>query len=149
MDQKKIPQLFLYLISAFVFLGVLAFVSWHQGVFYNFGFLPCYPPPSIQVDGVAIADVLVWLDIDSDGEKGPNEPGIPGAKVRLLYEVELTNDEGLATISLFRPGCACDCNLGESISVDTPPDMYATTPTKYELDETDKLYKFGFAPIDA
>ena len=122
-----------------------ATLAWYFGLHWDLGIDRCNPPPSIMVDGVASASVLAWNDVDGDGILSPGEPPLPGVLVTLSYETATTDDQGNATVSLFKPGCACSCWESEVLTAQTPTGYEPTTPLSVNLTDHHGVYYFGFS----
>jgi hypothetical protein len=129
---------------AFVLLIVIACVGYSSGFFFRAGILPCNPPPGIAVDGVAMAKVLTWNDLNGNGVIDADEPPLPGITIEIGYPPSLTKADGQGIATQFKPGCACECWKGEIVSAETPSGYRATTPAELPLTGDDRTYQFGF-----
>lgn len=107
-----------------------------------------YPDGDVMVDGIAIAHVYSWHDIDENGLVDEGESPIPWVTIRVAYPDYLTGSDGWGYAYKFMPGCAKDCWKGEEVEVKTPPGYELTTPNKYPLTGEEVDYYFGFKIID-
>ena len=97
-----------------------------------------------MVDGGASASVFAWNDVDGNGLPSSEEPPLPGVLVALSYETATTDDQGRATVSIFKPGCACNCWEYEVLTAQGPGGYEPTTPLSLNLTDYAGTYQFGF-----
>jgi hypothetical protein len=107
-----------------------------------------YPYAEVMVDGMAVAHVYSWHDIDGNGLVDEGEPPIPWVTIKVAYPDYLTGSDGWGYAYEFMPGCAKDCWRGETVEVKTPPGYELTTPNIYPLTGNEVDYYFGFKIID-
>jgi hypothetical protein len=127
-----------------IFLIILAFVG---AIFFRNGILHI-PPFGAVVDGVAVAKVVTWNDLNGNGVMDSGEPPLPWVTIEIGYPPSLTKADGQGMATQFKPGCAYDCWSGETVSAQTPLGYRATTPTKVPLTGDDATYQIGFHAED-
>ena len=125
---------------------------------------PCFVMPGAVADGVAIAHVIAFQDLNGNGIQDENEPPLPSVMTAIGYSDEgynenlfintspgidnsamLTDQDGQAKLFMFMPGCACYCSNGMAVMADAPSGYRATTPLIFNLtNDENEIYKFGF-----
>ena len=95
-------------------------------------------------DGLAVANVFTWEDINNNGIPDKGEPPIPFITTSIVYPDVLTSSDGRGRPSEFRAGCTGNCSEGEPVSVKVPPGYKPTTPTSYVITRDKSDYYFGF-----
>ena len=124
-------------------------VLWYSGVLFEAGILSCFPPPHVIVDGYVSAQVVVWQDLDQDGQRDDQEPPIAGVKARIISSEVMTDSDGVAQVVEFKSGCACRCWKSARISIEVPTGYEPTTQISYDLTGQDLPYAFGLASVGA
>ncbi|SRR5258706_2733019 len=104
----------------------------------------CTGTSYVAVDGMAVANVFTWEDINNNGVPDKGEPSLPFVTTSIGYPDFITSSEGWGSPSKFMPGCAKNCSEGETVSVKVPPGYKPTTPTSYILTGVKNSYYFGF-----
>lgn len=95
-------------------------------------------------DGMAVAHVFTWEDINSNGVPDKGEPPIPFVTTSIVYPDFLTSSDGWGNPAEFRAGCTGDCSTGETVMAKVPPGYKPTTPTRYSITNGKSDYYFGF-----
>jgi hypothetical protein len=125
---------------------------------------PCYQPYGVAIDGQSSAHVTTWNDLNANGTRESNEP--PLQKIIVLiaqneysYDsnspptlqseldnniLQVTDNQGIANVWDFKPGCVCKCWNGDAVLAWSPPEYKPTTPTKVNLTQDDQTVAFGF-----
>ncbi len=127
-------------------LALVAIIGYLSGFFFYTNIFPCWPPPGLAVDGMAIAEVLTWDDLNGNGLLENGEPPLPWVTIDFVsgYPPSITGSDGKGSVGKFKPGCACNCWVSESIKVVVPYGYRATTPTQVDLTGKETAYTFGF-----
>ncbi len=136
-----------WLVLALVLLIIVACVGYSSGFFFYSGILPI-PPLGAMGDGVAVAKVVTWNDLNGNGIRDAGEPPLPWVTIGVGYPSALTKADGQGMATQFKPGCAYGCWEGETVSAQIPPGYRATTPTKVPLTGGDVTYQIGFQAED-
>jgi hypothetical protein len=95
-------------------------------------------------DGMAVAHVFTWEDVNSNGMPDKDEPPIPFVTTSIGYPDALTSSDGWGNPTEFRAGCTGNCSEGETVMVKVPPGYKPTTPTSYVIKNGKSDYYFGF-----
>lgn len=139
-QRKKIPSYLIILTLVAMFAAIIYF----SGILFFSGLLPCNPPPWVSVDGVAKASVYAFYDDNRNGLPDEGERSLPNVEVRLETESARTDDDGEATVYLFKAGCICRCSRGETMQVILPQGWQSTTPLEYLLKGKEEVFPLGF-----
>lgn len=130
----------LVLIFILIVFAVLFYMS---GIPFFKGWMPCYPPPWVSVDGAVKVEVYAFYDANQNGMPEEGERSLPNIEIQLGKKTKTTNQDGQATLYLYKEGCACKCGKGESVMMLVPVDWQATTPTLIQLKENETQVNFG------
>lgn len=130
------------LIIIFILI-VFAALFYMSGIPFFNGWLPCYPPPWVSVDGAVKVEVYAFYDANQNGSPDEGERSLPNIEASLGEKTKITNQEGKTTLYLFKEGCACKCGKNESVSIQVPLSWEATTPTIIRLKESETQVNFG------
>lgn len=131
---------------------ILLAISYYSGFFFEMGVSPCIipPPPHLMVDGIALAKVFTWNDVNENGAVDKDEPVLPNVEIVYPFASpkQYTDNFGNVETGQFKPGCACKCWEHEYVEVTTPNGYRATTPLQKEMTGDNLIYTFGFVKIN-
>ncbi len=126
-----------------IILIIFAALFYMSGIPFFNGWMPCYPPPWVSVDGVAKADVYAFYDANQNGTPDEGERSLPNIEVQLGTVSKVTSSEGKASLYAFKEGCACNCGKNERVRFQVPLNWEATTPIEFPLRGNESLINFG------
>jgi hypothetical protein len=133
-----------------IILGIITLITacylYYSGYLFMNGITPCFPPPTMAVDGVAGGKVFTWIDQNRNGFFETGEEPLSNVEILRPFSMEpvFTDGNGSASAYEFRPGCVCKCWEGEIMEVKKPEGFCNTTPLVQKLTGDDAIYQFGF-----
>ena len=107
MNKSRASKLFAcywrHLTIAVLALG--AIVGYISGFFFYTGIFPCLPPPGMAVDGMAIAKVLTWNDLNGNSMLDNEEPPLSWVTIDFVfgYPPSITGADGKGSVGKFKP----------------------------------------------
>lgn len=137
------------MLLALIVVGL--FYGYISGFFFKAGIFPCFPPPGLAVDGIAIAKSFTWNDLNGNGNLDKEEPPLAWVTIDIFNGdgPSITGADGKGSVEKFKPGCVCGCWISEEVSIVIPPGFKATTPTQLKLRGENITYNFGFIVDDS
>lgn len=126
-------------------VGILLAIGYFSGLSYFIGLTPCAPPSWIVVDGVATQSVFAFYDENKNSRFDEStERLLPNIAIKVANETAKTNDQGVATVYVYKEGCACKCSKGETLTVIIPDGWQTTTPVQFLLNGNEETISLGF-----
>ncbi|PKO14988.1 MAG: hypothetical protein CVU39_13015 [Chloroflexi bacterium HGW-Chloroflexi-10] len=137
-------RFFTIILVILILLSLFGVIIYLSGIFYFSGLFPCVPPPWVEVDGVATAQVHAFYDDNQNGALDEGERSLPFIAMSMGEKTAQTDQNGETKLLLFKTGCVCNCSKGEILNVQVPDGWQTTTPVEILLNGSEEVIQLGF-----